>query len=339
MSPSVSDGLELTSSGCKLTMGILPDWSGVQPIASGTWTPATDAASQNNWAIEVGSAIGKTNIIQAGNSNSAPPTWGAEELIATQNATVKQYVATYAHHNYPGGTVQSLMSHSNIVSNLDQFPDDIAAAVSTGKPYVLGETNSVSGGGAAAVSPTFGAALWTLDYTVRAAYLNITRTYFHQGTIGNCYYCFWGRYSMGAPYYGATAAVAFLAGGAHLTALDGTGGTTGYAGYATFDAAGKPLRVLLYNSDPFDGTGTRGSTSFVLTGLQAGGAGVRAKRLAAASALARQDRGANPSWGGQTFANGTCVVGGAETFETVAVSGGQATFTVAASEALVVYLQ
>lgn len=140
---------------------------------------------------------------------------------------------------------------------------------------------------------------------------------------------------MGAPYYGATAAVAFLAGGAHLTALDT--GSTGYAGYATFDSAGKPLRALLYNSDYYTGSGTRNSTSFVLTGLGSGS--VRAKRLTAASALSRQDQGGNPSWGGQTYANGTCVVGGTETFETVAVSGGQATFSLAASEALVVYLQ
>lgn len=121
----------------------LLDWAGAgQPIASGTWTPATDAASQNDWDIQVGSAIGKKNIIQAGNSNSAPPTWGAAELIATENSTVKQYVATYAHHNYPGGTVQSLMSHSAIVGNMDQFDADVAAAAGVGKPYVLGETNS-----------------------------------------------------------------------------------------------------------------------------------------------------------------------------------------------------
>lgn len=120
------------------------DWASAgQPITSGiSWTPAADAASQNNWDIQVGSALGKTNIIQAGNSNSAPPTWGAQELIATENATVKQYVATYAHHNYPGGSVQSLMSHSGIVSNVHQFDADVAAAIGVGKPYVLGETNS-----------------------------------------------------------------------------------------------------------------------------------------------------------------------------------------------------
>lgn len=193
----------------------------------------------------------------------------------------------------------------------------------------------VSGGGAATVSPTFGAALWTMDYSVRAAFSNITRTYYHQGTIGNCQYCFWGRYDMGAPYYGATAAVAFLASGAHLTALDD--GSTNYGGYATFDSSGSPLRVLLYNSDYFNGTGTRSSTSFVLTGLTA--TSVKAKRLTAASALSRQDQGGNPSWGGQYYTNATCVIGGSEVYETATVSGGQATFSLLASEALVVYLQ
>lgn len=176
-----------------------------------------------------------------------------------------------------------------------------------------------------------------MDYSIRASLSNISRTYYHQGTVGNCQYCFWGRYDMGAPYYGATAAVAFLAGGSHLTALDT--GTTDYAGYATFDAAGNPLRVLLYNSDYFNGTGTRSSTSFVLSGLKTSTTSVKAKRLTAASALSRQDQGGNPSWGGQYYANGTCVVGGTETYETTSVSGGQATFSLKASEALVVYLQ
>ncbi|KAI0170125.1 hypothetical protein BJ166DRAFT_608229 [Pestalotiopsis sp. NC0098] len=307
-----------------------------QPIASGGWSPAIDAASQNNWDILVGSAVNKAPIIQAGNSNTSPPTWGAAELIATENSTVKQYVKTYAHHNYPGGTVTSLMSHANIATNLHVFDADVTAALGQGKPYVFGETNSVSGGGAAGVSPTFGAALWTLDYSLRATYSNISRTYFHHGTVGNCQYCFWGRYSMGAPYYGAYAAAAVLAKASYLTALDD--GSTNYAAYVTYDSAKAPLRALLYNSDYYSGSGTRSSQSFVLTGLKAASS-VRAKRLTATSALSRQDQGQIPSFGGQSFTDGTCVVNGSETYETAAVSNGQASFTVSASEALVVYLQ
>ncbi|KAH9996756.1 glycoside hydrolase family 79 protein [Xylariaceae sp. FL0662B] len=306
-----------------------------QPIASGGWSPATDAASQNNWALEVGSAVDKKPIIQCGNSNDSPPTWGAAELIATQNSTVKQYAKTYAHHNYPGGSVTSLMSHKGIASNLHVFDSDVAAALQEGKPYVFGETNSVSGGGAAGVSPTFGAALWTMDYVLRASYSNISRTYFHHGTVGNCQYCFWGRYSMGAPYYGAYTATALTAEASYLTALDD--GTTNYAAYVSFDSDGAPLRALLYNSDYFGGSGSRPSQSFEIGGLT--GSSLRAKRLTAESAMSRVDQGGTVTFGGVSFSDGDCKASGTETFETLTVSGGQTTATVQASEALLVYLQ
>lgn len=75
----------------------------------------------------------------------------------------------------------------------------------------------------------------------------------------------------------------------------------------------------------------------MLGGLTAGKA-TKAKRLTAGSALSRVDQGTNPSFGGQIVANGTCVIGGSETFETVTVgTAGTASFTVAASEALLVY--
>ncbi|KAI8626336.1 glycoside hydrolase family 79 protein [Xylariaceae sp. FL1651] len=320
-----------------IELGNEPEYypSNGQPIAAGSWSPSIDAASQNNWAIAVGSALNKKAIIQAGNSNDSPPKWGAAELIATQNATVKQYVHDYAHHNYPGGTVTSLMSHKGIVSNLHVFDADVTAALKEGKQYVFGETNSVSGGGAATVSPTFGAALWTMDYALRATYSNISRTYFHHGTISNCQYCFFGRYSMGAPYYGAYAATAFMANSAFLTALDD--GTSNYAAYVTFDSSGAPLRALLYNSDYFGGNGSRSSQSFELRGLT--GSLVKAKRITGDSAVARVDQGGKVTFGGQTFTNGACKISGTETFENLTVSGGQATVSLQASEALVIYLK
>ena len=192
----------------------------------------------------------------------------------------------------------------------------------------------MSGGGAATVSPLFGAALWVLDYTLRASLTNIKRTYFHHGTVGNCQYCWWGRYTTGAPYYGAYTAVATLAGGSYISALDD--GSSSYAGYVIYDSARRPLKALLYNSDYYSGSGTRGSGTFVLSGL---GTTARAKRLTAPNSNSRVDQGSSPSFGTQQFANGTCVPVGTEAYESVTVSGGQATVTVLASEALLVYLQ
>lgn len=235
--------------------------------------------------------------------------------------------------------MQKLQAHAETARNVRGLFDADVAAVRRpphNKEYVLGETNSVSGGGAAGVSPTFGAALWTMDYTLQAASRNISRVYFHQGTVGNCQYCFWGRYSMGAPYYGATAAVALMAGAAHLAELDDGRGS--YAAYASFDAEGRALRVLLYNSDYYTGGGARRAEQFTLTGL-AGLQEVRAKRLTAGGALSRADRGDDISFGGQKFGNGTCTVAGQERFETARVVDGRVTLEVKATEALLVYLQ
>jgi hypothetical protein len=124
------------------------DWlSASQPITqkTNTWTPAQGAQSQDPWSILVVRAVSKTTIIQAGNSDSAPPAWGAAELISTNNSTARSYVHDYSHHNYPGGTLTSSMSHVNIASNIAIFNAGITAANGVGKEYVLGEMNSASG--------------------------------------------------------------------------------------------------------------------------------------------------------------------------------------------------
>ncbi|KAI1814922.1 glycoside hydrolase family 79 protein [Poronia punctata] len=232
-----------------LTEGTYYPWNG-QPIASGTWSPATDAASQNNGAIIVASPVHKQGVIQVGNSNDSPPTWdAAAELVAAQNETVRQFIHGNAHHNYPGGSIFSPMSHRDIASNLQVLDSDVATALNECKQYIFGETNSVSGGGVAGVSPTFGAALRTMDYAARAVYRRISRTYFHHWTIGNCQYCFWGP-------------TAFMANAAPLTELDN--GDLNYAAYVTFDSDGASLRALSYKPNHFDDSGTRSSQLFKL---------------------------------------------------------------------------
>lgn len=139
---------------------------------------------------------------------------------------------------------------------------------------------------------------------------------------------------MGAPYYGGYIATAAMAGGSWIQALDP--GTTNYAAYVIYDSAKKPLRALLYNSDYYE-TGTRGTETFVLTGLTA--TSVKAKRLTAANSLSRVDAGSPPTFGGQGFTGGSCLISGTETFETTTVTSGTASFTVAASEALLIYFQ
>ena len=104
---------------------------------------------------------------------------------------------------------------------------------------------------------------------MQAAYNGVDRLYFHQGTIGNCQYCFWGRYTTGAPFYGVWTVSQFLGtDGSTLAMLDD--GTSAVASYVVFNSAGKPLRALIYNSAYYGGSGTRSSTSVTLTGLSSG---------------------------------------------------------------------
>lgn len=137
---------------------------------------------------------------------------------------------------------------------------------------------------------------------------------------------------MGSPYYGAYFATMALANADQIAPLDNQ--DSAYAAYAIYKS-GAPVKVLLYNSDYYT-TGTRSSQTYSLSGLT--GSRVTAKRLTAPYATSRVDQGGDPTVAGRTFANGTCVIQGTEVVETTTVSAGKATFTVAASEALLVFL-
>lgn len=139
---------------------------------------------------------------------------------------------------------------------------------------------------------------------------------------------------MAAPYYGAYAATAFMAKADSISSLDA--GTSAYAVYIAYDTSNAPIRALLYNSDYYDGTGVRTNQTFVLSNLQGQVTAVTAQRLTAGSALSRVDSGDAMSFGGKTFTDGSCVIAGTEAVESAGVVDGEATFVVAATEALLV---
>ncbi|KAJ5090785.1 hypothetical protein N7532_009469 [Penicillium argentinense] len=303
------------------------------PIANGaSWTSAVDEASQISWQDQVCGNLSATDIISAGVYFGTSPMSVAS--LATTEGDSNEYVKDYCSHNYPQSSgsynLATLMGHSDIASQIEPYAAEISAAANKGKPHIFGETNSATQGGGG-ISPTFGAALWILDYVMQTVLMGTDALYFHQGTVGNCQYCWWGRYDMGSPYYGAYFATMALANADQIAPLDNQ--DTKYAAYAIYKD-GAPVRVLLYNSDYYT-SGTRSSQTFTLSGLSGS---VTAKRLTAAYATSRVDQGQNPTVAGRTFANGTCTIQGTESVETASVSGGKATFTVAASEALLVYL-
>lgn len=137
---------------------------------------------------------------------------------------------------------------------------------------------------------------------------------------------------MGSPYFGAYFATMALANADQVAPLDS--GDTAFAAYAIYKS-GAPVRVLLYNSEYYT-SGTRSTQAFILSGLPS--STVTAKRLTASYATSRVDEGDSPTVAGQYFGNGNCTLMGDEVTETTTVSSGKATFTVGASEALLIEL-
>ena len=77
--------------------------------------------------------------------------------------------------------VPNIMNHTNITTFVDILRPKIAAAKQVGSDFVVGEYNSVSCSGKVNVTDIFGQALWTLDTSLYAASINVSRVYTHQG--------------------------------------------------------------------------------------------------------------------------------------------------------------
>lgn len=125
-------------------------------------------------------------------------------------------------HNYIGGATQpgvtlqgTLMNHTSTVLSVNKHLNESTLLRSYGLPYLLGETNSLYNQGAPALSNSFGAALWGVDFNLYCAATGIARVHMHQGL--NYRYASWqpiqtANESIGtkAPYYGNIAVASFL---------------------------------------------------------------------------------------------------------------------------------
>lgn len=76
------------------------------------------------------------------------PSWSISSLISTLGDAV-DLAKTFSRHAYPqsacGGAatnLESLMSHSEIVSFVGQYASESKAVTAVGKEYFFGETNS-----------------------------------------------------------------------------------------------------------------------------------------------------------------------------------------------------
>ncbi|KAL2836299.1 hypothetical protein BJY01DRAFT_252030 [Aspergillus pseudoustus] len=258
------------------------------------------------------------------------PNWpNVPYLINTAfNHSGKAGVKTYSGHLYaapPNETdLAGEMNHAKTVSDLAVFTESIALSHSEGRPFILGETSfhpyDVH------MDETFGAALAALDKSMRAVTMGIQPLF-----------NWWSDDQINAPFYGGYMAVLALADGTRIVELDE--GNSSYAVYVIYSGQ-IASKILLVNTDYY-ASGVRAEARFTLTGLRA--SRVSALRLTAQSSEVVTTRNqtqpsAHPTLGGQWFSNADCSSLGSRKIETARVARGTATFSLKASEALLIYV-
>jgi hypothetical protein len=189
-----------------------------------------------------------------------------------------------------GITLQNtLMNHTAVVksiSNHVKLAQELKA-YSTAQ-YVMGETNSLSGGGANGLSDVFGAALWVVDYTLWQATQNISRVHFHQSASSP--YAAWSPSTSppitNAPYYGnlfVSAAVGSST-NSHIAYLDLGNDDSRTSAYVIYEGS-RLVRLVILNMIEFQSSSTtlRPSSPFSVT-VPRSVRGAKVERLTAAGA-------------------------------------------------------
>ncbi|KAF8920139.1 hypothetical protein CPB85DRAFT_1273623 [Mucidula mucida] len=222
-------------------------------------------------------------------------------------------IASFSGHHYSsfsfsgnGEVLQDLMTKATIRSNLSIYEPDIEATHAKGLEYVLGETNSIPGHGAAGTSNTAGAALWALDYALFAVF-------FHEG-VGY-------KYNLIQPieltrstldgsllpaplpphvqpqYYAAVVAGEAVGRSGNTQAVEIPIDNPRLAGYAFYEH-GALVKAVLINSQAHFANATR-SVNHV--GFDSSGTTKPAKAHVKRLAIGLTDDVSGLTWGGQTY--------------------------------------
>lgn len=203
---------------------------------------------------------------------------------------------------------ENLMNRTALIAQMKYHASASAYSVSKGLPYVIGETNSIACQGLAGVSDVFGAAVWSVDYALYAASLNVSSLYWHMGT--GYRYAAWQATKNGTTeagprplYYGNwMVAQALGEGDVQVISIVNTSSLAGYAVYAAGRKREVLRSVVLVNQEIFNSTastGEKGSVEFKLPEELCGGKGrARVQRLTATGAEVRD----GITFGGRTVA-------------------------------------
>ncbi|KAJ4349118.1 hypothetical protein N0V95_004860 [Ascochyta clinopodiicola] len=280
-------------------------------------------------------------------STSEDVSWNAKAAIDLGVASTG-LAKTFCTHQYFGAACRpvkptlagNVMNRTALIQSMNYHAGASAYSVSKGLLYVIGETNSIACQGLTGVSDVFGAAVWSIDYALYSASLNVSNIYWHMGT--GYRYAAWQATQNGttAPgprplYYGNWfTATALGDSNAQVVPIVNTTNLAGYAIYSGNRHRSELKSIVLVNMDVFNSTSTpasqRPSVDFAIPeGLGGKNCKATVRRLAAAGAEVRD----GIAFAGRTVAlDGT--ISGYESEESVS----RGVVTVKASEAVLVTL-
>lgn len=232
-------------------------------------------------------------------------TWTAKAAIDLGVASTG-LARTFCTHQYFGAACRpvkptldgNLMNRTALIQGMNYHQSAAAYSVSKGLPYVIGETNSIACQGLAGVSDVFGAAVWSVDYALYSASVNVSNMYWHMGT--GYRYSAWQATQNGttAPgprplYYGNWMVATALGNSkAQVVPIVNTTSLAGYAIYSGKQRSSGLKSIVLVNMDVYNSTSTpvtsRTSVDFKIP-EQLGGINCKAsvRRLSAAGAEAQ----------------------------------------------------
>ncbi|KAF2147960.1 glycoside hydrolase family 79 protein [Myriangium duriaei CBS 260.36] len=180
-------------------------------------------------------------------------------------------VTRFSMHAYMGGATSPTITLANTLLNHSAIVNALRPHVSIAQkihaipgmsetPYIIGECNSLWGGGRRGVCDVFGSALWVLDFTLHAASTGqISRLHFHQGP--GAPYTAWNPSGHNAAtfpsYYGKVAAAQFIGDSTKrsVSAVKLPEGSESESAYASYDTDTQGLATLaIINMNEYNST-------------------------------------------------------------------------------------
>jgi hypothetical protein len=172
---------------------------------SSRWNHKTNSyvAQWRQWTQSIDSAINATHSV--GISELGNAKWWASSATTDQTGLhvrpadlipagidSAHQVAQYSIHFYAFATcdparaalatISNILNHTGLVQYADkEIVPSARASLGSGKPWIIGEFNSIACSGKPNVSDTFAQALWTVDVELINAVRNASQCHLHQG--------------------------------------------------------------------------------------------------------------------------------------------------------------